>query len=105
MRRSSKRTLIQGVRGACMMICIAFSPSTSQAQPSSQNKGDGAVEFLRRVLATTEDVWHDIFGRTGARYEEPKLVLFTKLTHTACGLGKAVTGPFYCTRDRKIYLD
>jgi predicted metalloprotease len=105
MRRSSKGILLQGVLGACVMTCIGLSQATTQAQPAAHDNADGEVQFLRRVLGSTEDVWHDIFAKTGARYEEPKLVLFTKQTHTACGIGKAVTGPFYCTRDRMIYLD
>jgi uncharacterized protein len=65
------------------------------------------VIFLRRVLADTEDVWDDVFRKAGKRYEKPTLVLFTRVTYQACdaGLAKAVTGPFCCTQDRKIYLD
>ena len=57
------------------------------------------------VLADTEDTWTSIFAASGQRYELPKLVLFTDADETACGLGSAAQGPFYCPRDRKVYLD
>jgi len=61
--------------------------------------------FIKRVLADTEDVWIRKFQAFGKKYEEPQLVLFTGATRTACGLGQAAMGPFYCPLDRKVYID
>ena len=66
---------------------------------------DELGRFTRRVLADTEDVWGKVFAAAGQRYEEPKLVMFTRSTRTACGRGLAEMGPFYCPLDRKIYVD
>jgi predicted metalloprotease len=33
------------------------------------------------------------------------MVLFDNPTRTACGVGVAAMGPFYCPLDRKIYID
>jgi len=63
------------------------------------------LDFVTVVLAYTEDVWQAEFARYNARYEEPKLVIFTSQETTACGLGTAQMGPFYCPNDRKIYID
>ena len=40
-----------------------------------------------------------------ARYEPPRLVLFHKVTPSACGRASASSGPFYCSADRKLYLE
>jgi predicted metalloprotease len=61
--------------------------------------------FVRRVLADTEDVWDRVFAASGRRYEKPALVLFTRVTRTACGAGVSAMGPFYCPLDRKLYID
>lgn len=63
------------------------------------------AEFVSAVLASTEDVWHAIFDGAGSRYEEPRLVLFSGQVASACGYASAAVGPFYCPRDRKVYLD
>jgi hypothetical protein len=66
---------------------------------------DEASRFIRKVLGETEDVWGGIFQKGGSQYQQPKLVLFSGQTETACGVGQTATGPFYCPADRKVYLD
>ncbi len=63
------------------------------------------VDFVSVVLADTEDTWSSLFAQRGARYIKPKLVLFRGATRTACGVGQAATGPFYCPSDEKVYID
>jgi len=62
-------------------------------------------EFVRVVLADTEDVWSREFSRVGRQYQEPGLVVYSGQYPTACGMGDARMGPFYCPGDRKIYID
>lgn len=57
------------------------------------------------VLAKTEDSWAAIFARHDAQYRPPQMVLYRGSTQTACGMGQAQTGPFYCPGDQKVYLD
>ncbi|HET9949018.1 MAG TPA: neutral zinc metallopeptidase, partial [Longimicrobiales bacterium] len=57
------------------------------------------------VLAMTEDVWAELFAAQGATYEPPTLVLFSQAVSSACGMGTAATGPFYCPADDNLYLD
>ena len=63
------------------------------------------AKLVRVVLADTEDVWGQIFQQRGASYQQPKLVLFSNSTPTACGQGQSAMGPFYCPADRKVYID
>lgn len=66
---------------------------------------DTTKEFVSTVLAYTEDTWSEIFQRSGQRYQEPTLVLFTGAVDSACGFAQAAMGPFYCPPDQKVYLD
>lgn len=63
------------------------------------------TEFIKVVLADTEDVWNRIFGDMGYQYREPTLVLFRGEVGSACGYAESATGPFYCSSDDKIYID
>ena len=63
------------------------------------------AEFVSVVLADTEDVWNDLFGRMGRNYREPKLVLFTDAVESACGFQRSAVGPFYCPGDNQVYID
>ena len=67
--------------------------------------GDTEARFVSQVLRSTEVVWSDIFRGAGKTYQPPKLVLFTNQYPTACGLGQAAMGPFYCPTDQKVYID
>ncbi len=79
--------------------------------PIEQTRGpapaprDEGGRFASVVLASTEDAWQEIFRQAGAQYQPPTLVLFSGRTPSACGMGDAATGPFYCPGDRKLYVD
>ncbi len=62
-------------------------------------------EFAATILGYTEDVWGDVFQRSGERYQPPKMVLFSDRVVTGCGTAPAAVGPFYCPADRTVYLD
>ena len=65
-----------------------------------------AAAFSSKVLATTEQVWGDVFPQTfGRDYRPPVLVLYSGVTQSPCGGASGATGPFYCPADRKAYLD
>ena len=82
------------------------SASTSGTQPSAEDlKNDPLADMVSVVIADTEDVWRELFALQGRRYEEPVLVMFTGATRSACGLGQAAMGPFYCPADKKAYID
>jgi predicted metalloprotease len=78
---------------------------TEETAPTGVPADDSQAQFISVVLKSTEDVWAQIFSERGARYEPPVLVLFSDATQSACGLGQSAMGPFYCPRDRKVYLD
>ncbi|MCA1805539.1 MAG: zinc metallopeptidase, partial [Xanthomonadaceae bacterium] len=63
------------------------------------------VDFVSIVLADTEETWHELFRQAGGTYKEPTLVLFRGAVSSACGLGQAAMGPFYCPGDHKLYID
>jgi uncharacterized protein len=84
------------------------SPS-AQVQPQAPAQkppaDDRMAAFVSTVLADTEDVWKDVFAKSGGTYQEPRLVLFRGATQTACGQGQAAMGPFYCPGDQRVYID
>lgn len=66
---------------------------------------DEGADFVSVVLADTEDTWQELFAAAGTHYEAPRLVLFTDVVRSACGMAQAAMGPFYCPPDRKVYID
>lgn len=70
-----------------------------------QAADDQRAEFIKVVLAETEDVWNKLFQESGKNYNEPTLVLFRDATQSACGSASSATGPFYCPGDQKVYID
>ena len=80
-------------------------PMVQQAPPKAPPRDDTQARFVSMVLADTEDVWRDLFAKSGRKYVDPKLVLFRNSTPTACGTGQSAMGPFYCPGDQKVYID
>jgi len=82
-----------------------MAPSAEQ-QPLRESAAERqTVEFVSVVLADTEDTWHALFKQAGRSYQEPRLVLFRGAIRSACGMGEAAMGPFYCPGDQQIYID
>jgi hypothetical protein len=84
---------------------VPAGPPARTAPASSTPAEDRLADFVRVVLAETEDTWREIFRQAGKTYEEPRLVLFSGSVSSACGFAQAAMGPFYCPADRKVYLD
>jgi predicted metalloprotease len=80
-------------------------PSSQGPGPAQAGPDDELADFVAVVLADTEDTWRQLFAREGRRYEDPTLVLYRGRVQSACGLGSAAMGPFYCPGDSKVYID
>ncbi len=93
-------SLLMGGGGGGPVVQVPSGPQT----PGKVGDDEGA-QFMSAVLADTEETWGRLFREAGSRYPEPKLVLFTGSTPSACGMGSAATGPFYCPGDQQLYLD
>jgi predicted metalloprotease len=77
----------------------------SPRQPRGPAPTDESGRFIRGVLGDTEDRWKEIFEKSGKRYKEPHLAVFSGQMPSACGRALSAMGPFYCPGDEKIYLD
>jgi hypothetical protein len=80
-------------------------PADESVGTTGVRDDDPQAEFVSVILRDTEETWSAIFRDRGRTYDPPTLVLFTQATQSACGLGQAAMGPFYCPNDRKVYLD
>ncbi|MCB1791635.1 MAG: zinc metallopeptidase [Gammaproteobacteria bacterium] len=79
--------------------------SSTDAPVEQSPQEEAQVEFVSVVLADTEETWRTLFKQGGETYKEPRLVLYRGAVNSACGLGQAAMGPFYCPGDHKVYLD
>lgn len=93
-------TLLQNMSGSS-----ASTPASNEPYQETAEEHE-LVEFVRVVLADTEDVWTEVFQKEiGKPYEKPVLVLFTDAVQSGCGNAQAAMGPFYCPADHKLYID
>ena len=108
---------IGGIVVAVVAYFLGFDPGTAlqigeqvgtQQETRQAPRGapqDETGQFVSKVLGSTEDVWGAIFERSRAQYRKPVLVLYDGQVRSACGLGQAAMGPFYCPNDERLYLD
>lgn len=113
---------IGGGLGGIVVLVIALLLGADPRQLLEQSRGEGPTsgtqssrpinpeeeelkQFSATVLASTEDVWSDVFSQLGRSYRKPTLVLFTDQVRSTCGIAGAAVGPFYCPGDEKLYLD
>lgn len=118
-----RKTLLGGGIGIILVLVISLltgknplalmsqlqqdSPSSGQAGvcQTAESQNEESKQFSKVVLASTEDVWAQIFSQMGQRYQAPVLQFFCGNTVSGCGQGSAAMGPFYCPADNKAYVD
>ncbi len=59
----------------------------------------------RWVIRHAQDFWTQTFRQGGQRYQRARRVLFRDAVQSGCGFAESATGPFYCPRDQKVYID
>ncbi len=82
--------------------------STNQQQvqiPKQQTAAEKEqAEFSSVIFASTEDIWNQVFSRSGQQYQPPSMVLYDGQVQSRCGINSEAVGPFYCPGDSKVYL-
>ncbi len=91
--------------GEMLGLVAQLDPGASSTGQGAAPVADEASEFIAAILGETEDVWTALLGQRNARYEPPRLVLFSGRVASACGSADAAVGPFYCPSDRQVYID
>jgi hypothetical protein len=96
--------------GIIVVVALQFCGGSGQSlsgdqQAASTPPTDEMGAFVGFVLDDAQDAWTREFAANGKDYERAKLVLFVERVDSACGLASAATGPFYCPRDKKLYID
>ena len=74
---------------------------SSVSRPVDKVKDEKQAVFIKKVLASTEDIWKQKLRG----YKEPIMVLYRGSTRSGCGHASSQMGPFYCPADQKVYLD
>lgn len=121
-RRGSGRGAVRGGLGLGTVLlvlllgyCTGIDPQallggaeavqSTRETTSSAGIDDEGRAFVETTLGYTEAVWNDLFQQSGSQYPEPKLVMFSGITRSACGTAQSATGPFYCPLDQAVYID
>jgi predicted metalloprotease len=89
-----------GILDPSMLLSGGPAPQ-AEVSPEDQER----FQFVKVVLADTEDVWTEEFRRQGLQYKLPAMKVYRGQTRTACGVGDARMGPFYCPGDEVVYID
>ena len=66
---------------------------------------DDPAKFVDFVAGDVDATWKKLFADSGKTYEPATIVLYDDAVQSACGNTPSTVGPFYCPRDRKVYLD
>ena len=85
--------------------------SAPSAQVGSQQAGtdtkssctlNAASKVACNAFSSADRTWGQLLG---SRFEAPKLVFYAGGGRSGCGAAQSAMGPFYCPRDKGIYLD
>jgi len=57
------------------------------------------------VVNSVQKFWDGVFQRSNDEYAYVDTVFFTDQVQTGCGFASSQVGPFYCPRDKLVYID
>ncbi|MDX6400193.1 MAG: uncharacterized protein QOF27_799 [Gaiellaceae bacterium] len=57
------------------------------------------------VVNSVQKFWDGVFQRSNRQYQYVDTVFFDGQTDTGCGTADSQVGPFYCPRDKLVYID
>ena len=57
------------------------------------------------VVNSVQSFWDSVFRRSNRQYTYADTVFFTDQVQTGCGFASSQVGPFYCPRDKQVYID
>ena len=90
----------------------ALPPGAEQSESYDLSKcktGADANKYVEcRIVGTVnsaEAFWSEELPRYGKQFREPKTIIYTQATQSACGTASNQVGPFYCPLDESIYID
>jgi hypothetical protein len=57
------------------------------------------------VVNSVQKFWDGVFQRSNKQYQYVDTYFFTGQVDTGCGTADSQVGPFYCPRDKHVYID
>jgi predicted metalloprotease len=57
------------------------------------------------VVNSVQKFWDGVFQRSNKQYQYVDTYFFTGQVNTGCGTADSQVGPFYCPRDKHVYID
>jgi hypothetical protein len=94
---------LQSLGGGGFLTGGGGQPSNAPAGQSTLSVED--QRLLSGVLLSTEQVWTELFRRSGSAYDPPQMIAYSNTDRSGCGVAQAAMGPFYCPTDKRIYID
>jgi predicted metalloprotease len=81
-------------------------PSTiSQDCKTGQDANERQDCRIVAVVNSVQEFWDGVFQRSNRQYQFVDTVFFSGQVNTACGTADSQVGPFYCPRDKLVYID
>ena len=81
-------------------------PSTiSQDCKTGQDANERQDCRIVAVVNSVQKFWDGVFQRSNRQYQFVDTVFFSGQVDSACGTADSQVGPFYCPRDKLVYID
>jgi predicted metalloprotease len=77
----------------------------SQTCRTGQDANNRSDCRIVAVVNSVQKFWDGVFQRSNRQYTYVDTVFFTDQADTGCGFADSQVGPFYCPRDKLVYID